>query len=577
MTRERVSKIGVPLLLALAVAVSLWFASPQTVEALNVDFSFPQSQVLLGQTYSFSMTVGIQSPDVLPVQAADLDILNASNAVVLTCRDLPMDNGTRNYSASETGNGPVTVVATTSGGWQYGYENRMAYWEGTGHSLGYGYGYGGPYASITYAIAWTTPAGLAPGSYSVKITVKCNNGNTTFSKTSSSTFTLVQQTGVGGGGGGAPSSPGVTSIAIYTNSEGVFNLAAVAKSEDGNVELAFAKGVQAKTEDGGALRSVSITKMTDPPAPPADSSVVGLVYEIGPTGATFRPAVTLTFHFDASGFPKGIDEKKLVLATWDTTAQKWVELQGTVDATNHTISVSVEHLSVYAIIAHTRSPSLAVSELTISPQQADLGQSISISVKVSNSGDLTGTHTLTLRVNGVSEMTKEVSVIGGDSQSALFTVARDAPGTYRVDVNGLTGEFTIAALVTPTATFSVSQFSISPAEVGIGEIVTISIVVTDTSEYAGIYTATLKIDGAVTATEAVSLSAGESRTITFSTSRTASGVYHVEIGNVSGTFEVSASQPAPARVVNWWVISGIVVVIVAVATFIWLWLKRRAT
>jgi hypothetical protein len=575
---KRIPKIVIPLLLALTVGASLWFASPQTVEALNVNFSLPSSGTL-GQTYSFSVTIGIEAQDILPLQGAKLEIFNASDTVIAICDNLPTINGgIKDYSTS---NGAIHIVATTSGTWAYSYsDNRVVYWEGIPYNFGYGYGYGSAGATLTYAATWTTPLNLGAGNYSVLVTITGNSStSTTFSK-ESNTFSLVQQStgggGGGGGGGGAPSGPGITSLAPYISADGVFNLAAVAKSEDGNVDLVFAKGVQAKNKDGGALKSVSIKKMAEPPTAPTDSTIIGLIYEFGPTGATFSPAINLTFHYDVSSLPQGVDEKKLVLATWDETARKWVELQCSVDTANHTISVTIEHLSVYTIIAHTRPAALKISGLTVSPNKVDAGQSVSISVKVSNSGDLTGTYDVNLKVNGVSEKINQITVAGSESQTAYFSVVRNDPGKYTVDINGLTGEFFIISVIPPNATFSIGQLTITPVEAKLGEIIAISAVISNTSEYDGIYSAKLKINNIVLVTKEISVSAGDSEIVSFDTSQSEVGVYTVEIGDASGTFTIKASQNVAPRVINWWLIGGIIGIVVAVATFVWLSVKRSA-
>jgi hypothetical protein len=579
MQYKRLTKIVMPLLLASAVATSLWFASPQTVEALNVNFSLPSSGTL-GQTYSFSVTIDIEAQDVLPLQGAKLEILNASDTVVASCNDLPTADGTKGYTTTDTGNGAISVVATTSGTWAYSYsDNRVAYWDGTPYYFGYGYGYGSAGATITYAVTWTTPLNLGAGNYSIMVTITGNSGtSTTFSK-ESSTFSLVQQStggGGGGGGGGGPSGPGITSLAPYINADGVFNLDAIAKSEDGNVELVFTRGIQAKNRDGGALKSVSIKKMAEPPAAPADTSIIGLVYEFGPAGATFSPPITLTFHYDASGLPQGMDENKLVLATWDETSGKWVELQCSVDTTNHTISVSIEHLSIYTIIAHTRPASLKLSGLTVSPNEVEPGQSVSINVKISNSGDLSGTHDVNLKVNGVSEETKRITVAGGETQTVYFSLVRNGPGKYSVDINGLTGEFSVISVVPPTTTFSIGKLIISPAEAELGDIITISATISNTGEYDGIYHARLKINGVVMVTKEVSVNAGDSEVVSFDTSQDKEGVYTVEIGEASGTFTVKASQSVSPRVINWWLIGGCIVIVIAVATFVVLGIRRSS-
>jgi len=50
-----------------------------------------------------------------------------------------------------------------------------------------------------------------------------------------------------------------------------------------------------------------------------------------------------------------------------------------------------------------------------------------------------------LKVNGVVEKTRMVSVGPQASQPIKFTVARSEPGTYAIDIGGQTGSFTVPA------------------------------------------------------------------------------------------------------------------------------------
>jgi hypothetical protein len=50
---------------------------------------------------------------------------------------------------------------------------------------------------------------------------------------------------------------------------------------------------------------------------------------------------------------------------------------------------------------------------------------------------------VTLKINGVTEATKEITVAGGASEEVVFTTVKDEAGSYSVDVNGLVGLFTV--------------------------------------------------------------------------------------------------------------------------------------
>ena len=373
----------------------------------------------------------------------------------------------------------------------------------------------------------------------------------------------------GGGGGAAPVGPGTTGLTQYTNSEGLFSLAATARSDDGKVTLSFATGVLARAKDGGALRSVTVLPAADPPAAPQESQIIGLVYDCAPEGATFTPAISLTFNYDASKLPDGLQEKNLILATWDGSAKKWVELKGTVDTTAHTITVSIEHFSAYAIIAHTRPASFTISDISVVPGEVEVGAPVTISVTVSNSGDLAGSCQVNLRINAATDATRDVSISGGGTETATFSAVRSAAGTYAVDVNGRTASFTVRQPPVPVGpTFRTGNLSITPAHVSPGANVSVSFLVSNTGQASGTYHATLKIDGVAVETMDLALAPGASQTAKFDVVKTDPGAYSVDVGGLSAAFVVTPLQRVPERVINWWLIAGIVAAFTTIGSVI---------
>ncbi|MBA7485921.1 hypothetical protein ES707_21473 [subsurface metagenome] len=151
-----------------------------------------------------------------------------------------------------------------------------------------------------------------------------------------------------GGGGGFRLAPaeGTTDIRGEVNPAGVFEEAVTAASEDELCTLTIAEGTVGLTEELEPLREITIVVMDEPPPPPEDAHIIGLAYDFGPDGATFDPAVTLTWSYDPDALPEGDD---LVIAYYDGA---WVELEGcVVDTENNTITADVSHFTTFAIIA----------------------------------------------------------------------------------------------------------------------------------------------------------------------------------------------------------------------------------
>jgi hypothetical protein len=85
----------------------------------------------------------------------------------------------------------------------------------------------------------------------------------------------------------------------------------------------------------------------------------------------------------------------------------------------------------------------ATSNLCISPGEVYIGETVTISVLITNTGDGAGSYTVTLKINGVAEATKDISLVRGVSQEVTFTTTKDVAGSYSVEVNGLQDSFTV--------------------------------------------------------------------------------------------------------------------------------------
>jgi len=259
----------------------------------------------------------------------------------------------------------------------------------------------------------------------------------------SATITLPPAGGGGGGGGPPLLPPGTISLAGLIDYRGKFTETVIAISFDDLCRLTIDKDTIGLTKDGKPLSEISMARMEAPPAPPEHAQFIGLVYDFGPDGATFNPAATLEYSYDPSDIPEGIAEENLVLAWWDAKASEWVMLDSVVDPAANTITAPAGHFTAFATLAYTRPAAFTTSDLSISPTEVDINESVTISVSAINTGDLAGSYKVTLKINDEVEASKEVTINAGASGQVTFTTSRDVAGTYSVDVNGLIGSFTV--------------------------------------------------------------------------------------------------------------------------------------
>jgi hypothetical protein len=84
----------------------------------------------------------------------------------------------------------------------------------------------------------------------------------------------------------------------------------------------------------------------------------------------------------------------------------------------------------------------------LSPAVASAGQPVKVVANVANRGSLEGGYTANLQINGHIEQTKMGTVAGNTYVPVEFTVMKDTPGTYSVDIGGQTTTFTVVAAET---------------------------------------------------------------------------------------------------------------------------------
>lgn len=398
--------------------------------------------------------------------------------------------------------------------------------------------------------------------------------------------------GAGGVGGGGLA--GVTSVLYSVNQTGAFTEDVIAESADGKVTLFIAKGTIGLNRLGSLLSSISIKEMGDPPDPPVYFKIIPPVYQIGPDGATFEPPIDLTIMYDATLIPERVAEKNLVVATFDTSTRQWVRLESTVNPESDTIKAKVSHFSAFAVLAPIRPASFTVTDLSITPTEVYVGESIIISVHVTNTGDLTSSYEVSLKIDNTVVQTKEVTLDGGDSETASFSVTPDAVSEYSVNISGLLGTFEVKEFKAPAA-FTARALTISPAEANTGDRVTISVIVTNTGDLTGTHKVTLKIDGVVVETKEIILTRGGSQKVVFTTVKHTEGTYTVDVDGLRGSFVVKEKAPPvvkekeaptpfvpkkppelpPIPPINWWLLSGIIVAVIILGVTTWFVLARH--
>jgi len=105
---------------------------------------------------------------------------------------------------------------------------------------------------------------------------------------------------------------------------------------------------------------------------------------------------------------------------------------------------------------------------SITPNPAKVGETVEIKFEVQNLGEAEGTYVASLKVNGVVQETKTTTLGGGVTRSVLFTVSRNSPKTYEIEIGGVKDVIKIIQPVRlSTGTFLVNWISVGWGELTI--------------------------------------------------------------------------------------------------------------
>jgi len=170
--------------------------------------------------------------------------------------------------------------------------------------------------------------------------------------------------------------------------------------------------------------------------------------------------------------------------------------------------------------------------------------------------------------------TYTISVLGYEPQEIAVTEA--GPNDFTLQLKAL--DRPVVDPPTASAVFTLSSLSISPAEVNIGEMVTISVSVANTGDLAGSYEVIFRIDDVVIATKDVTLDGGASQKVTFTTTKNVAGTYAISVNGLTGSFVVKkavAVPPSPSKEIDWALTGGIIGGLVAMGLLIFLLRRRR--
>jgi hypothetical protein len=104
-----------------------------------------------------------------------------------------------------------------------------------------------------------------------------------------------------------------------------------------------------------------------------------------------------------------------------------------------------------------------LSGLSISPAEVAARDEVVITAEVTNVTGTDDTYNAELKINNITEASDRVLVPAGKTQTLTFVIFKDAPGTYKVALDDLAGQFVVAESI---AAGPVNQTPAQPGQSG---------------------------------------------------------------------------------------------------------------
>lgn len=197
-----------------------------------------------------------------------------------------------------------------------------------------------------------------------------------------------------------------------------------------------------------------------------------------------------------------------------------------------------------------------VSNIIINPPKVGVGNPVTISADITNSGEVAGNYSSALKIDETIVETKKMPIASGVTETVIFNpITKNATGTYTVDIGGKTKTLKVLK----SAAFTVTNLKISPKEVETGKPVTITVEVMNTGEAKESYTAPLSINNAEEDTTDVSIEGKATEKVSFTVIKNTIGTYNVTVDEQEGTFVVVTPQQPGFTVVA--AIVGLLVIV----------------
>jgi hypothetical protein len=111
------------------------------------------------------------------------------------------------------------------------------------------------------------------------------------------------------------------------------------------------------------------------------------------------------------------------------------------------------HAGIYKISVGSKESTLTVrkpsppdwrlSNLEINPSEVNIGENVVITAELTNIGGSQGSYTAELKIDDITNQTEKLIISAGTDYMLVFKISKGLPGTYKVALGDLSGQFTV--------------------------------------------------------------------------------------------------------------------------------------
>ncbi len=130
----------------------------------------------------------------------------------------------------------------------------------------------------------------------------------------------------------------------------------------------------------------------------------------------------------------------------DSTIVDLNQVPASIDTNGNTITLSLfpSQWEISYVFPLTPPAQFQISDLKVTPTDAEIGEEVTVSVKVVNIGGKSGSYILLFTVNQTTADTRTVTLDKDASDTIEFKIAKQTSGTYIVEVAGQVSQFTVS-------------------------------------------------------------------------------------------------------------------------------------